>query len=144
MKHFTKLLASLPFLIFMVAFIGCSNPSSSDNGGSSSDAGTTNDAPVVTSLTGTYRGSLTGNGETIHMRMTFNSNFTFVTQGYTDNTFTNTTGVGSASGVYTLSGNTATCTVTVGNQNFVVYATTSDNWASVICSGLYEGTMTKE
>lgn len=140
MKHFTKLLASLALLIFMVAFIGCGNPSSSDNGGSSSDAGTTNDA----SLTGTYRGSLTGSGQTIHMRMTFNSNFTFVTQGYTDNTFTTTTGVGSASGVYTLSGNTATYTVTVGNQNFVIYATTSDNWASVICSGLYEGTMTKE
>ena len=77
MKNFTKLLASLAFLIFMVAFIGCGNPSSSDNGGSSSDAGTTNDA----SLTGTYRGSLTGNDETIYMRMTFNSNGTFVTQG---------------------------------------------------------------
>ena len=140
MKQFTKLLASLALLIFMVAFIGCGNPSSSDNGGSSSDAGTTNDA----SLTGTYRGSLTGNSETVHMRMTFNNNFTFVTQGYTDDTFEITTGVGSASGVYTLSENTATCTVTVGNQNFVIYATTSDNWATLVCSGLYEGTMTKE
>lgn len=104
----------------------------------------TNDTPIVTSLTGTYRGSLTGNGETLHMRMTFNSNGTFVTQGYTNRTFTATSNVGTASGSYTLSGNTATCTVTVGDENFVVYATTSDNWASVICSGLYEGTMTKE
>ena len=31
MKHFTKLLASLALLIFMVAFISCDNPSSSDN-----------------------------------------------------------------------------------------------------------------
>ena len=140
MKHFTKLLASLAFLIFMVAFIGCGDP----NGGSSSDAGTTNDAPVVTSLTGTYRGSLTGNGETVHMRMTFNSNGTFVTQGYTNSTFTTTSMVGTASGIYTLTGNTATCTVTVGNQNFVIYATTSDNWETYVCSGLYAGTMTKE
>ena len=135
MKNFTKLLASLAFLIFMVAFIGCGNPSSSDNGGSSS---------VVTSLTGTYRGSLTGNDLTIYMRMTFNSNGTFVTQGYTDNTFTTTTGVGSATGVYTLSGNTATFTVAVGSENFVINATTSDNWVTYVCSGLYEGTMTKE
>ena len=135
MKNFTKLLASLAFLIFMVAFIGCGNPSSSDNGGSSS---------VVTSLTGTYRGSLTGNDVTIYMRMTFNSNGTFVTQGYTDNTFTTTTGVGSATGVYTLSGNTATFTVAVGSENFVINATTSDNWVTYVCSGLYEGTMTKE
>ena len=135
MKNFTKLLASLAFLIFMVAFIGCGNPSSSDNGGSSS---------VVTSLTGTYRGSLTGNDLTIYMRMTFNSNGTFVTQGYTDNTFTTTTVVGSATGVYTLSGNTATFTVAVGSENFVINATTSDNWVTYVCSGLYEGTMTKE
>lgn len=140
MKNFTKLLASLAFLIFMVAFIGCGNPSSSDNGGSSSDAGTTNDA----SLTGTYRGSLTGNDVTIYMRMTFNSNGTFVTQGYTDNTFTTTTGVGSATGVYTLSGNTATFTVAVGSENFVINATTSDNWVTYVCSGRFEGTMTKE
>ena len=135
MKNFTKLLASLAFLIFMVTFIGCGNPSSSDNGGGSS---------VVTSLTGTYRGSLTGNDVTIYMRMTFNSNGTFVTQGYTDNTFTTTTGVGSATGVYTLSGNTATFTVAVGSENFVINATTSDNWVTYVCSGLYEGTMTKE
>ena len=135
MKHFTKLFASLAFLIFMVAFIGCGNPSSSDNGGSSS---------VVTSLTGTYRGSLTGNDLTIYMRVTFNSNGTFVTQGYTDNTFTTTTVVGSATGVYTLSGNTATFTVAVGSENFVINATTSDNWVTYVCSGLYEGTMTKE
>ncbi len=131
MKNFTKLLASLAFLIFMVAFIGCGNPSSSDNGGSAS-------------LTGTYRGSLTGNDLTIYMRMTFNSNGTFVTQGYTDNTFTTTTVVGSATGVYTLSGNTATFTVAVGSENFVINATTSDNWVTYVCSGLYEGTMTKE
>lgn len=130
MKNFTKFLASLAFLIFMVAFIGCGNPSSSDK----------NDA----SLTGTYRGSLTGNDVTIYMRMTFNSNGTFVTQGYTDNTFTTTTGVGSATGVYTLSGNTATFTVAVGSENFVINATTSDNWVTYVCSGLYEGTMTKE
>ena len=135
MKNFTKLLASLAFLIFMVAFIGCGNPSSSDNGGSSS---------VVTSLTGTYRGSLTGNDLTIYMRVTFNSNGTFVTQGYTDNTVTTTTVVGSATGVYTLSGNTATFTVAVGSENFVINATTSDNWVTYVCSGLYEGTMTKE
>ena len=144
MRKLTKLLSVLIVLVLATAFIGCGNPSSSDNGGSSSDAGTTNDAPVVTSLTGTYRGSLTGSGETVHMRMTFNSNFTFVTQGYTNSTFTTTTGTGSASGVYTLSGNTAICTVTVGSENFVINATSSDNWATLVCSGLYAGTMTKE
>ena len=144
MRKLTKLLSALIVFVLATAFIGCGNPSSSDNGGSSSDSGPTNDAPVVTSLTGTYRGTLTGNGETVHMRMTFNSSSTFVTQGYTSSTFTTTSPTGTASGSYTLSGNTATCTVTVGNQHFVIYATTSDNWASIVCSGLYEGTMTKE
>ena len=101
MKHLSKLLASLALLTMLAAFVGCSNPNSSDNSGSSSNSdATTTDTPVVASLSGTYRGAL--------------------------------------------SGNTATCTVTVGEQNFVVYATTSDIWATIVYSGFYEGTMTKE
>lgn len=103
---------------------------------------TSNSGTVV----GTYKGVITMN-ETLYMIFTIKDDNTWVSQGYTDNTYTTTTLHGTIkSGTYVQSGNTITLSgTTYGNANITgMICTTNDNWNTVTFSGVCTGTATKQ
>ena len=143
MKQFTKLLASLALLIFMVAFIGCDNPSSSDNNTDNNTDTKTEEQSGIVSFAGIYEGSITGNGTTLYVTVVATANSyttkmwaTSEKNGVPDQTVT---------GTYTVTGNTINCT----GSDHTMTETTSDSgttWSIIVSPGEdkeFTGTITK-
>ncbi|MBQ5997900.1 MAG: hypothetical protein IJL70_00330 [Treponema sp.] len=99
-----------------------------------------NAVPSTSALTYSYKGIVTGNGETIYMKFFLNSNYTWSTVGYTDSNYTTTTAVGTTNGTYTRSGNTISFKIF---SRYDMTATTSDNWESIYIDGVYKGSLSK-
>lgn len=98
-----------------------------------------------TSITGsTYRGEMTRTSETVYIDFIFRDGTTWNSLGYKDNTFSTTTPVGTTTGTYSISGTTITINMPVFDATLT--GTTSDDWATIVCSGnqLFTGTLTKQ
>lgn len=131
------------FVVFMlsVAFIGCSNGSSSNDDNSSS----TNESSTTSVPGSSYRGAMTSSSrnETVYIEFRFADSTNWTSQGYTEN-FAATSETGTTSGTYTISGTTITINMPMFNTTLT--GSTSDDWATIVCSGdqLFTGTLTKQ
>lgn len=138
MRKFSRIFAIIFAMIMAIAFIACSDGSSSDD---SSNAGAGTSTAVTSS---TYRGEMTSSGETVYIDFIFTDGTNWHSQGYTDNTFATTTQTGTTTGTYSISGTTITINMPLFDATLT--GTTSDDWATIVCSGnqLFTGTLTKQ
>ena len=127
----------LALAVFGVLIAGCADSGSGGSSDGSSGGG---------SYVGKYKGTLTGNNETLYMILTINAGGTWSSQGYTDGNFTTTTNVGTASGgnVTKNSDTSISLSVSNGRETFTMSGITTDGWQTMTCSGLYTGTLTKQ
>ncbi len=145
MRKFSKFFAIIFAMVMASAFIACSDGSSSDDGSNTNTNGTSAGTGTSTAVTSsTYRGVMTSPGETVYIDFIFTDGTNWHSQGYTDNTFATTTQTGTTTGTYSISGTTITINMPLFNATLT--GTTSDDWATIVCSGnqLFTGTLTKQ
>ena len=98
-------------------------------------------------ISGTYKGTISMDGETLYVIFKMNANGTWSSQGYTDNTYTTEDNHGTiVSGTYEQSTNGIALTgTTLGNVTASgLIGSTTDNWQTMIISGVCTGELTKQ
>lgn len=98
-----------------------------------------------TFITGsTYRGTMSSTTESVYIDFIFTSGTEWRSQGYTDSNFSSTSNVGTTQGSYEIS--ESSITINMPMFDATLTGTTSDNWATIVCSGnqLFTGTLTKQ
>ena len=81
--------------------------------------------------------------ETVYIEFTFTDDTNWCSQGYTNDTFTTKTYIGSTSGTYSISGTSITINMPMFNATLT--GSTSDDWESIDCTGdqIFTGTIRK-
>lgn len=134
-------------MLLAFAFVACSSDDGDSSYANGSDSnGNDNQSSYSNSYAGHYKGSLSSQGfGTLYMVFTLTDSGKWVSHGYKDAEYKESSSKGTWSGNFTYSAGTVSLDVSeaVGTTGVTIGATSSDGWNTMSVSGGFSGTLTK-